>query len=110
MEAGDHVEKPIGVERREHWRQVLTDQRTSGMGAAAFCRARGIAAWQMSYWRKALGAGAKRTGTEDSSFVELKSGLVGAGIVVEAGRWRVRVEPGFDAATLLRTLEALAAP
>jgi len=28
---------------------------------------------------------------------------------VESGRWLVRVEPGFDAATLLRALEALAA-
>ena len=27
-----------------------------------------------------------------------------------AGRWLVRVEPGFDAATLLRALEALSAP
>jgi len=33
-----------------------------------------------------------------------------SGVCVEAGRWLVRVEPGFDAATLLRALEALAAP
>jgi ABC-type sugar transport system ATPase subunit len=38
-------------------------------------------------------------------FVELRPPRRASGVCVESGRWLVRVEPGFDAATLLRALE-----
>lgn len=108
MGASDHVKELKGAELRAHWRQVLADHRSSEMTAAAFCRVRGISTWKFSYWRKALSDEA--TGAQGSSFVELRTSSFATGVVIEAGRWRVRVEPGFDAATLLRTLEALASP
>lgn len=99
-----------GDERRSHWRQVLEDQRSSGMTAAAYCRAKGISGWRFGYWRKALSDENPSAQSGESSFVELRGDSRAAGVFIEAGRWRVRVEPGFDAATLLRVIEALTSP
>ncbi len=93
--------------RREEWRRIVAEQQAGGHGAAAYCRERGIPVWKFSYWRKALRGKAK---TEVSGgFVEVRPSRRASGVWVEAGRWRVSVEPGFDAATLLRALEALSA-
>jgi len=102
-------EKTAGAReaRREEWRRILADQQGCGQSTAAYCRDRGIPVWKFSYWRKALTA--KDGATIPGGFVELHPARRQAGVWVEAGRWRVSVEPGFDAATLLRALEALAA-
>jgi hypothetical protein len=102
-------EKTVGAReaRREEWRRIMAQQQGCGQSAAAYCRERGIPVWKFSYWRKALTA---RDGTATpGGFVELRPARRASGVCVESGRWRVRVEPGFDAATLLRALEALAA-
>lgn len=103
-------EKTAGAreERREEWRRIIAEQQASGQGVAAYCRERGIPVWKYSYWRKALGP----EGADEAprGFVELRPPRRASGVSVESGRWLVRVEPGFDAATLLRALEALAAP
>jgi hypothetical protein len=93
--------------RREEWRRIIAEQLAGGQSAAAYCRERGIPVWKFSYWRGTLKvkAGAPAAG----GFVELRPARRQAGVWVEAGRWRVSVEPGFDAATLLRALEALTA-
>jgi hypothetical protein len=102
-------EKTAGAreQRREEWRQIIAEQQAGGQSTAAYCRERGIPAWKFSYWRKAL-APAEADGAP-RGFVELRPARRASGVSVEAGRWLVRVEPGFDAATLLRALEALAA-
>lgn len=94
--------------RREKWRRILLEQQASGMTAAAFCRGRAIPCWKFSYWRKALGLRGSE-GARPDGFVEVGPTRRSAGVWVEAGRWRVRVEPGFDAGTLLRAVTALAA-
>ena len=78
--------------------------------AARFCRERGVPAWKLAYWRKALrGEAPPEAG---GGFVELlpRGAGGGSGVWVEAGRWRLHAAPGFDAATLRRAAEALSAP
>ena len=93
--------------RREEWRRIIAEQQGCGQSAAAYCRERGIPVWKFSYWRKALNLA--EADAAPRGFVELRPPRRASGVSVEAGRWLVRVEPGFDAATLLRALEALAA-
>ncbi len=102
-------EKTAGARaaRREEWRRIVAEQQAGGQSAVAYCRERGIPVWKFAYWRKALRRKAKPE--ECGGFVELRPARRQAGVWVEAGHWRVSVEPGFDAATLLRALEALAA-
>ena len=102
-------EKTAGAReaRREEWRRIIAEQQAGGQGAALYCRERGIPVWKFSYWRKALAPA--EAGASPRGFVELRPPRRASGVWVEAGRWRVSVEPGFDAATLLRALEALAA-
>ncbi len=92
--------------RREEWRRILADLDASGERASAFGRARGIPAWKFSYWRKAL---SPHGSAEQAGFVQMRvqSGRTPATLWVEAGNWRVAVEPGFDAATLRQVVEAL---
>ena len=94
--------------RREEWRRIVAEQQGCGQSATAYCREHGIPMWKYSYWRKALTA--KDGAATPGGFVELRPARRVSGVCVESGRWLVRVEPGFDAATLLRALEALAAP
>ena len=93
--------------RRAEWRQVLAELAASGENAVAFGRARGIPAWKLLYWRKALNPVA---GDLTGGFVQVRVAPVraSASVWVEAGRWRVGVEPGFDATTLRQVIEALA--
>ena len=93
--------------RREEWRRIIAEQQGCGQSTAAYCRERGIPVWRFSYWRKSLTA--KDGAATPGGFVELRPPRWASGVCVEAGRWLVRVEPGFDAATLLCALEALAA-
>jgi hypothetical protein len=94
--------------KREEWRRIIEGQQSSGLGRSAYCRAHGLPVWKFSYWRKALKG--KDASAEEGGFVELRPARRQSGVCVEAGRWLVRVEAGFDAATLLRALEALGAP
>ena len=93
--------------RRAEWRQVLVELDASGESAVAFGRARGIPGWKLSYWRKAL---KPVDGEPQCGFVQMRvsSARTPATVWVEAGRWRVGVEPGFDAPTLRQVVEALA--
>jgi hypothetical protein len=93
--------------RREEWRRIIEGQQASGQGRAAYCRAHGLSVWKFSYWRTALKG--EDASADKGGFVELRPARRQSGVYVEAGRWRVRVEAGFDAATLLRALEALGA-
>jgi hypothetical protein len=92
--------------RQEEWRRILAELDASGERATDFGRARGIPAWKISYWRKAL----KPVSSEgQGGFVQVRmtSDRTPMALWVEAGRWRVGVAPGFDAATLRKVVEAL---
>ncbi len=106
MESIQGMTKAARVARREQWAARMVEQQSGGLSAAAFCRERGIAAWQFSYWRKALTTA--ETSTPSNGFVELRPASRASGVWVEVGRWRVNVEAGFNAEVLRRTMEALA--
>jgi len=94
--------------RREEWRRIIGEQQASGQKAAVFCREHGISAWQFHYWRKAFSG----DGASSGGFVQMKvraAREATAQVWVEVGRWRVCVASDFDAATLRRAVEALAA-
>ncbi len=96
----------VRAARREEWRRILADLDASGERASAYGRVHGIPAWKFSYWRKAL---SPHGPAEQAGFVQMRvrSGRSPTTLWVEAGNWRVAVEPGFDAATLRQVVEAL---
>ena len=89
---------------RASWERVIGEYAASGITAAAFCRERGLRAWQFRYWLKAL----RQTEAAPTGFVELSSDVRDSGVWVACGRWRVHVGDGFDAGVLRRVAEALA--
>ena len=106
MESIQGMTKAARLARREKWTALIAEQQAGGLSAAVFCRERGIAAWQFSYWRKALATLKNAAGT--SGFIEVRPISHTSGVWVEAGRWRVGVAMDFNAVVLRRTLEALA--
>ena len=46
----------VAVQRREHWRDLLSRWQASGLSQARFCQRRGIPVWKFAWWRKRLGA------------------------------------------------------
>jgi transposase-like protein len=93
------------------WRRIVDEQRSSGLGAAAFCRRHGISAVSLYAWRRRL-AQAAGAGV----FVEAKvvdpspAESAGAIEVCLRGGRRLRVGGGFDArvlSELVRVLEGL---
>jgi hypothetical protein len=105
MESIQGMTKASRAARREQWAARMAEQQAGGLSAAAFCRERGIAAWQFSYWRKALAT--SEGSAAANGFVEMRPACRASGVWVEAGRWRVNVEADFNAVVLRRTLEAL---
>ena len=93
--------------RQAKWRGILAELDASGESAVAFGRLRGIPAWKLSYWRKALKPVDHKP---QGGFVEMRvaSGNSPASVWVEVGRWRVGVVAGFDATTLRQVIEPLA--
>ena len=94
-----------GMTAESRWREVLSRQRASGLGVAAFCRRHGVCAASLYAWRRRLSGAAP-------AFVEAKlvepaapdtAGVIEVGL--RCGR-RVRVAGGFDA-DLLRELVAV---
>lgn len=102
-----------GVRRRgdERRRQVLAEQRASGLSVAAFARERGLSAWTLYEWRRRLGA-AQSEPVAKPELVQVMvtpSASRASTIAVELGAGlRVHVPSGFDAAELRRLLEVLA--
>ena len=93
----------------ERRRQILAEQRASGLSVAAFARERGLSAWTIYDWRRRL---REQPGQED------KAELVQVNIAPSAPRTttiaveleaglRVHVPAGFDAAELRRLLGVL---
>ncbi len=90
----------------QEWHALVEELASSGMSAAEFCRKRTIPVWQMRYWLKRE----KDSESAPHGFVEIgRSEFNPAeGLWVEAGRFRIRIVRGFDAALLRRVAEALA--
>ncbi len=100
---------PITTPRRYLTRAegcALVDSwKSSGQSPAAFCRANGLSAWKLTYWRSV----AEAQSSAGSGFVQLESAVHGCGLELRlrAGV-RVAVEAGFDPVVLRAVVEALA--
>ena len=89
----------------KEWYALVEELASSGMNAAEFCRKRTIPIWQMRYWLKKIKDGESAS----HGFVEIdRSEFDSAeGLWVEAGRFKIRIKRGFDAALLRCVAEAL---
>jgi len=121
------------VLREAFWREKIAEQAGSGLNVSAYCRREGLSANSFYGWRRALHSscdagpgprvgGQSRPGGGGGVFAPLVvTGPEGGGIGVAAAGEResglevvlpdglvLRVRPGFDAATLLRLVAALA--
>jgi hypothetical protein len=87
------------------WREILRRQARSGVSVAAFCRRSRIPQASFYAWRRKLRGGAAFTEVR----VAPESALVTRALelVLPGGR-SIVVRPGFDRATLLALVEALA--
>jgi len=101
---------------REHWRQMIEQQKSSGLSIARFCRQRQIAESSLFTWKRRL---AREAPAASSSFVLVKPAPVpesgatinssGGAIELHLGRGRhLLLRPGFDAPTLAAALAVLA--
>jgi len=90
----------------QEWHALVEEMSSSGLSAAEFCRGHAIPVWQMRHRLRKVKDGAGAPG----GFVEIERGGSdpAEGLWVEAGRFRIRVVRGFDAALLRRVAEALA--
>ena len=107
-----HDSEVMGRYREEdlsRWRDVVSEQVSSGKSVATFCRERGLREWQLYEWKKRLRK------SEETSFVAVEVAVPSApasmrsvGIELHHQRgWSLMVEPGFDAAHLHRLLSLL---
>jgi hypothetical protein len=94
------------------WSGLISEQSQSGQSIAAFCRERGLRAWQFYEWKKRLRRG------EAGKFVEVQIAGAGEGVQPAGARSRaieirlregrsLVVEPGFDVSHLRALLAVL---
>jgi len=93
------------AEKREHWKQVADEWKTTGLSRAAFARQRGLRPNHFTWWLRRLSE------EEAQTFVEVPAadnGPVGisaeTGVTVVVGGVEVRLSPGFDEETFARVL------
>lgn len=97
------------------WRQRVAEWRASGLTAPEFCAREGIDVGTLRYWAY---RGLAKSGGDTPSSPDVRVARViceprsapspsGASIVVDTGRVKVDVHPGFDQATLAALLDVL---
>jgi len=92
----------VNRSKMEDWAELLELKRESGLSVKAFCDEYGVADHQFYYWQKRL-----REDHSQPGFVQLQADQpVGdnAGVLLDLANWSVRLERGFDDATLRRLL------
>jgi len=101
---------------RERWRQIVEQQKSSGLSIARFCRERHIAESSLFSWKRRLAC--EEEATAAPAFVLVKpasapEGLTtskssGGAIELHLGHGRhLLLRPGFDAPTLAAALAVL---
>ena len=104
--------KPRDSSKEQFWRRLVRQWRQSGLSVRAFCAVQGLSLPSFYAWRRTL---AERD-AESVSFVPVRvtteptafgdTPASGLELVLGSGR-RLRIGPGFDAATLQRLLGVL---
>jgi hypothetical protein len=86
------------------WCVLIQEQRAGKQTVLAFCRERTLAISAFHYHQRKM-----REETTSHGFRELTlSGRRGVRLILEAGRWQVEVQRGFDTTCLREVLRALA--
>jgi len=92
--------------RREFWRQLIAQQEQSGLPVRAFCQQRGSSEHSFYQWRRRLTAQlpvkfalVDTHGTAHSNVSTLE-------LILVSGE-RLRIAPGFDAASMRAVLDVL---
>lgn len=105
MTTGKRSIKTAG--RREHWQEVIGEQRRSGLSIRAFCGERQVPEHSFYMWRKTL-----RRESEPVRFALVETAIPAAPSPLELllGSGHIlRIGPGVDAATLRTVVGALSA-
>lgn len=101
-------------ERRELWRERVSEFRESGQSVAAWCRAHELKEHQMHYWLRRLSPVSATPEAATSWFSvaieDRAQTLRGDGLLIHVGRATIEVQPGFNQALLADVVEALASP
>jgi hypothetical protein len=104
--------KPRDVQKERFWRKTIRRWRTSGLSVRAYCQQCGLPEANFHAWRRTLAA----RDAEALPFAavgvlpEAASGVAAASAALElvlANRRMLRIDPGFDEATLRRLLPLL---
>ena len=94
----------------EEWRQLIDEQRSSGLTVAAYCLERGITQGSFYTWKRRLRAPAKPNRLSKPSFVEVKPPKTSATGAIEIclhSERRLLVRRGFDRDLLIEVVRAL---
>jgi hypothetical protein len=102
---------------REHWRQIIEQQKRSGLSVARFCRDHQVGASSLFAWKRRLAREAEAVAAP--AFVAVTSAAVcDGGVAMNASDGAIELHlgdgrhlllrPGFDVATLAAALAVLA--
>lgn len=107
--AAETVEMMTREEKGTHWRGILGRWREGGQSQAKFCRENNLSLWQLRYW-----SGRERRRAGEAAFAEFAPVSVSVSADAGSGLWlrlgngaELRIDPGFDEATLRRVLGCL---
>jgi hypothetical protein len=92
-------------ERYAHWREVIEEQKTSGMSIADYCRSREIRTNVFYAWRRRI----QKRQMDQQGFIELRSPVSGTdtGIRIVSGNLFIEVQRNFDSTTFRSVLACL---
>ena len=95
--------KRASAEKRSEWEERVRKQRESGLSIAKWCGQQHISTHLFHYWRKRIFLNQE---LNRSCFTELAETQEG-GVLIECGGLKIRLEKGFDPATLRDCLSVL---
>ena len=92
-------------ERYAHWREVIEEQKSSGLSIADYCRSRNIRSSYFYSWRRRI----QKRQMSGSGFLELRSSVSGpdTGIRIGFGNLCIEVQRNFDPITLRSVLACI---
>ena len=107
-----------GMNKRDQWRQLISEWERSGQTRAEFAKARGLVASTFAWWKTTLRREARAL-AEGKTAAPLKLARVSSealistpksrSLVVRVGAASIEVSDGFDAALLASVVAALGA-
>ena len=94
----------------EEWRQIIDEQKSSGLTVAAYCLEHGITEGSFYTWKRRLRQPAKRNRLPKPAFVEVTPQRFGTGGTIDIclrGERRLLARRGFDRDLLIELIRAI---